>query len=1132
MAASPDDLEAQLAALSPRQRALVERLMAERAGRDDRIARRPAGLVHVPASFEQERLWFMDKLVSYRAVYVVPVALRLRGPLDSGALATALNHVVRRHEVLRTVFAEDGGRPVQVAQPHLTVPLPVEDVGAAADPAAEARRRSVEVVCRPVDLARGPLLWARLFRLGPVDHVLLLTLHHIVSDAWSLAVLFQELEGYYAAALADRSTGPLPELPIQYGDFALWQRQRLQGDVLDGLLGYWRTRLEGAPDLIDLPLDRPRSAQRRSQGRFFPVRFEPALVERARAWGQLEGATLHMTFLAAFKAVLARYCRQDDVVVGVPIAGRARSEVQPLIGYFLNWLVLRTHVGDDPSFRELLGRVRAVALGAYAHQELPFALLVQELHPRRNLSSTPLFQVSFSLRDGQVVLPRLAGLRTSFFELGGGATHYDLMADLWVDEEGAVVGNLPYDDDLFDEASIAGLSARLTHLLEAAVTDPERPISRLPWMPRTERRRLLQAWRPPQRQAPSACLHELFEAQARGRPGALAAVSGEGSLGYGELDRRANRLAHLLLDLGAGPERAVAICCERSLEMVVGIMAILKAGGCYLPLDPDSPKERLAYMLEDAGAVALVSQADLASRLPERRPPVVWLDADRERIEARPDWSPDVRVEPANLAYVIYTSGSTGTPKGVTVSHANVTRLFDATRAWFDFGAEDVWSLFHSDTFDFSVWELWGALLHGGKLVVVPSWVTRAPDAFLDLLARERVTVLCQTPSAFGALRDVVVDRPEAELALRWVILGGEALELESLRPWFERFGDRRPRLVNMYGITETTVHVTCRPIGREDLAGGAASPIGGPIPDLELYVLDRHLEPVPTGVPGELYVGGAGLARGYLGRPELTARRFLPNPFGEAGSRLYRTGDLVRLLPRGELSYLGRTDEQVKIRGHRIELGEVRAALARAPGVRRAVVVARRDESGRLCLVAYVVAGGDEQPGIGELRRAVQARLPGYMVPSAFVFLAELPLTRNGKVDVQALPPPGGQRPLLEREYAPPRSPEERTLAGIWAELLNVERVGTHDNFFELGGHSLLAVQLISRVRQATGLELPVALLFQEPTLEGMARALPRFEAAGAKLGPAAPGDVVSSLSDEEVEALLARALQAEASR
>ncbi|HEY7200339.1 MAG TPA: amino acid adenylation domain-containing protein [Candidatus Dormibacteraeota bacterium] len=1129
MTTAQQDLEARLERLSPRQRELVERLAAQRAWRGGRLVPRPAGWNRVPASFDQERLWFMDQLVPHRIVYHVPLAFRIRGALDPAAVDWAFNQVIARHESLRTTFEEEAGRPIQVVHDALPIEVRVVDVSDADHPQDAARRCAAEDASEPFDLTTGPLTRARLYRMGPRDHVLLVTQHHIVSDFWSVGLLFQELQALYSARVAG-DPSPLPALSLQYPDFALWQQEFLQGEALDRLVEYWRGHLAGAPDVVDLPADRPRPLERRGLGRFHPLRFDAAAIAGLRRLAQEEGATLLMALLAVFKGVLARSCRQPDVVVGVPITGRSRGEVQEVIGYFLNWLAIRTHVGDDPTFRELLRRVRDAAVGAYAHQELPFDRVVQAVQPARSLGSTPLFQVSLSLRDSQPVPPRLGGLDVSAFPLIGGGTHYDLMVELWAEDD-TVTGGLPYNTDLFDEPTVARIGGHLRQLLAAAAAEPDRPISTLSMLAPEERRAVLAPWGAPEDAGERPPLHALFEERARRSPGAVAASCEGERLTYDELNRRANRLARALRGRGAGPEAIVAICTERSLDTVVAILAVLKAGAAYLPLDPDYPAERLAYMLRDARAIAVVAQPEAAGRLPDERPPTLLVDDDG--LEALPDGNLDAPVDPSAAAYVIYTSGSTGAPKGTVVTHRNVTRLFATTRPWFDFGPEDVWTLFHSYAFDFSVWELWGALLHGGRLVVVPQWVSRAPDAFLDLIAEEGVTVLNQTPSAFRELSRLALERGPADLPLRLVVFGGEALDVESLRPWFDRFGDERPRLVNMYGITETTVHVTYRPLRRADLDRAGASVMGRPLPDLGAVVLDANLKPVPAGVPGELHVSGAGLSRGYLGRPDLTAERFVPDPHsGQPGARMYRTGDLAKLLPGGELVYLGRIDSQVKIRGHRIELGEVQAALTATPGVREAAVIAR-EERGDRRLVAYVVPDGPDAAGAGHLGRSLRSRLPEYMVPASFVEVDELPLTPNGKVDARRLPAPDGRRPEQERPYVAPRTPDERLVAEVWSEVLHVERVGATDNFFDLGGHSLMAVQVVGRLRARSGIGLPIAVLFQRSTVESLAAALAEPQDAGEPAVEAAGADdLVSSLSDDEVEALLSVADQAEEPR
>ncbi|HEX8694770.1 MAG TPA: non-ribosomal peptide synthase/polyketide synthase, partial [Longimicrobium sp.] len=1045
----------------------------------------------LPLSFAQRRLWFIDRLEPGSAAYNLPVALRLRGELDPAGLAWALTEMVRRHEVLRTTFAVGaGGEPVQVVHEPAPVRLPVIDLSAV-DPArrgALVERLANEEAARPFDLARGPVLRCALLRLGDAESVVLFTMHHIAGDGWSIEILQREVTALYDAWTRGEDAN-LPELPVQYADHAVWQRRWLEGEVLDRQVAYWRRRLDGAPAVLELPLDHPRPATTSGRGASHGFALPPELSRALRDLGRGAGATPYMTLLAAWQALLARYGAGDDVVVGTPVAGRTRLETEGLIGFFVNTLVIRTRLEGDPTFREALARVREGVLEAQAHQDVPFERLVDELEVERSLSHTPLFQVLFTFRqaapgDGEL---RLGGTEIDTLASDSGTAKFDLTLGM-SDFGGHVAGSISYRAELFDAATVERMAGHFVRLLERAAAAPDLRLSELELLGDAERRLLLEAWNPAETIVPERTLHERFVLQAARTPDAPAVTFGAETLTYAELEERSGRLARRLRGMGVGPETAVALCVERSAELVVGILGVLKAGGAYVPLDPDYPADRLRYTLEDAGARVLLTQAALRARLEEAAPSisVVCLDAAETGDEAESQLDLAGGAAAENLAYVIYTSGSTGRPKGVQVTHGSVLRLMQATEPWFGFGESDVWTLFHSSAFDFSVWEIWGALLYGGRLVVVPFEVSRAPEEFRALLSREGVTVLNQTPSAFRQL--IEADRATGEeagpLALKWVIFGGEALSLEALRPWIERHGDDRPRLVNMYGITETTVHVTYRPITREDVERGEASVIGVPIPDLRLYLLDGSLRPVPLGVPGEIHVGGAGVARGYLGRPALTAERFVPDPYGSVpGARLYRSGDLARRSGDGELEYLGRGDQQVKVRGFRIEPGEIEAALLRHPGVREAVVLAREDRPGEKRLVAYVVA--DAWPGADALRAHLSARLPDYMVPGALVELDALPLTPSGKVDRRALPAP---ELAAERPYVAPRTAAEEVLAEIWSAVLGVERVGAEDNFFELGGHSLVATRVVSRARHAFGVELPLRAVFEAQTVRALA--------------------------------------------
>jgi amino acid adenylation domain-containing protein len=1039
----------------------------------------------LPLSFAQQRLLFLEELAPGTPLYNILVALRIEGPLEREILQRTFDELVRRHESLRTTFATSGHGAVQVIHPSRSADLRTIDLRGLSpdDRRAEALRLARQEAGRAFDLVRGPLLRVTLLHLSEVDQMLLLAMHHIVSDGWSVELLLRE-----AATLVDAFSrgedSPLSEPRLQYADFAAWQRRWLQGAVLERQLRYWREQLGSAPEPLALPTDRSRPALRGWRGAQVPVRWPASLAHRIQTLGRHGGATTFMMLLAAFESALHRYTGQERIVVGTPVANRNRAELESLVGFFANTLALAIDLGGDPPFEELVVRVREVALDAYAHQDLPFEMLMDYLQPERDLSRTPIFQVALAFQNLPSRPLTLPHRQVSFVELGGQVSKFDWTLALTETSEG-LTGSLEYATDLYDRATVLRFLGNLETLLAGALESPQQRLSELPLLTAAERHQLLG-----QRRMASpvpAPLHRLFEAAAERDPQAVAVVDGDRSLRYGELEERANRLAHHLRRLGVGREIRVALFFERSAEIVVGLLAVLKAGGAYVPLDPTYPRERLAFVLADTAAPVILTQEALVGHLPASPGAcIVRLDADAEALDRESPERPAVEGAVDQAAYVIYTSGSTGNPKGVVIPHANVVRLFTATEAWFNFGPQDVWTLFHSYAFDFSVWEIWGALLYGGRLVVVPYFVSRSPGAFHELLHGEGVTVLNQTPSAFRQLIRVEEEGERPPLSLRCVIFGGEALEPYHLRPWVDRHGDRTPELVNMYGITETTVHVTYRPIRRADL-GGPGSPIGGPIPDLELHVLDRWLRLLAFGVPGELFVGGAGLARGYLNRPELTADRFLPDPLsGQAGARLYRTGDLVRRLASGEIEYLGRIDSQIKLRGFRIELGEIEAALAANPAVRETVVLLRREVAGEARLVAYVVPRPGATPTAGGLRSFLLDKLPEHALPAAFVLLGELPLTPNGKLDRRALPAPDIARPELDEGYAAPGSPVERALAEIWEEILDLERVGVRDNFFALGGDSIRSIRLIALARER-GIELSLPQLFQHPTIAAL---------------------------------------------
>ncbi len=1078
----------------------------------------------LPLSYAQQRLWFLDQLKPDSALYNIPIALRLVGTLKVIALEQSLQSIITRHEALHTNFVIVDGQPTQIIHTETNWRISVKDLQYLSPTEQEiaGQQLAQKQAIQPFDLASEALVRVTLVVLSETEHLMLVCMHHVVSDAWSIGVFVQELVALYNAYSQSqpslRDATRIAPLPVQYADFAIWQRQYLKGDVLQTQLGYWQEQLANAPALLLLPSDRPRPAVQTFNGAHQEFTLSVELTQKLTKLSQQQGVTLFMTLLAAFDILLYRYTGTEDILVGSSIANRNRSEIEGLIGFFVNTLVMRTNLTGNPSFSELLGRVREMAMDAYAHQDLPFEMLVEALQPQRDLSHTPLFQVMFTLQNAPMSSVELAGLTVSSLPAESATAKFDLTL-LMENTAAGLVGVWEYSTDLFDASTIERMVGHFVTLLEGIVANPEERISQLPLLIQPEQHQLLVEWNLTQADyLKDKCIHQLFEEQVERTPHAVAVVFENQQLTYQQLNCRANQLAHYLQSLGVEADVLVGLCVERSLEMMVGLLGILKAGGAYVPLDPDYPQERLAYMLNDSQVRVLLTQEKLLTSLPEHGARIVCLDTDWEDISTESKDNPISSLTTDNLAYVIYTSGSTGQPKGTLINHSNVIRLFEATNSWYHFNSQDVWTLFHSYAFDFSVWEIWGALLYGGRLVVVPYLVTREPESFYKLLCQEKVTILNQTPSAFRQLIQAEQSIAIAgDLNLRLVIFGGEALELKSLQPWFERHGDRSPQLVNMYGITETTVHVTYRPLSKADL-NGAASVIGRPIPDLQVYVLDEHLQPVPIGVAGEMYVGGAGVARGYLNRPELTAQRFISHPFNDnPKARLYKSGDKARYLPNGELEYLGRIDQQVKIRGFRIELGEIEALLAQHPAVWESVVMVRSDEPGDKRLVAYVVPQLEQSPTAVELRRFLKQKLPEYMLPTTFVQLEALPLTANGKVDRRALPAPNTARPELEDVFVAPSTPEEKILAAIWAKVLSVEQVGINDNFFTLGGDSIRSIQVLSQAREQ-GLSFSVQQLFQHQTIHELVEELQTQENDITKLELTQPFSLISQADKQQL--------------
>ncbi|MEL5450757.1 amino acid adenylation domain-containing protein [Serratia bockelmannii] len=1042
----------------------------------------------LPLSFAQQRLWFLTQLDGMSEIYHMPLALRLRGPLNLAAWQSSLDALYARHDALRTVFISRDGQPQALILPIAGLPLTIHDLRGVADAQARAAMLIREEAAAPFDLAGGPLLRASLIRLSDEEQLFALTCHHIISDGWSNGILLRELGALYGA-LCRGEPSPLPPLALQYADYAHWQRQWLQPARLSKQADYWRQTLGDAPALLTLPTDRPRPAVQSFAGDRVAVSLDAELTAALRQFSLRQGCTLFITLLTAWSVVLSRLSGQRDLVIGTPEANRRRLETEPMIGFFVSTLALRIDLSDDPDLSTLALRVRDTLLAARDHGDLPFEQVVEQVNPPRHRGHTPLFQVMLSWQDGSVHDIGLPGLQAEAIDAGYAAAKYDMTLDLTeIGEE--IAGSLYYATALFDRETAERYGIYLRQVLQSIALAAPQPVSQLALLPQNERQRLLHGWnRTPDEPQADLCPHHHLERLALRTPEAIAAVCGEERLSYRALNERANALAQVLIARGVGPDRLVALCAERSTPMLVGLLAILKAGGAYVPLDPAYTGERLEYILHDARPVLLLADAAGRSALSGADVPTMALEEGWGTEAANPQVA---GLTAANLAYVIYTSGSTGKPKGVMVEHRQVERLFTATDAGFGFDAGDVWCLFHSFAFDFSVWEIWGAWRHGGRLVIVPQETARSAPAFYQLVCHQGVTVLNQTPSAFKAFIQAQDNTPHR---LRYIVFGGEMLNPADLAPWYARNRPDAPRLINMYGITETTVHVTYREMSPADITG-SGSPIGRRIPDLRLYLLDEHGQPVAQGAVGELYVGGLGVARGYLNRPELNAQRFLDDPF-VAGERMYRAGDLARYLPNGELEYLGRNDQQVKIRGFRIECGEVEAALLDHPEVRSVAVDAWQDNGGDKRLVAWAVPGeeGDRETLALRLRQHLAGRLPDYMVPTAFVWLDALPLTTNGKLDKRALPAPE-LGAAARAVYEAPANERERLLASIWRQLLNVERVGRHDDFFALGGHSLLAVQLANRVQQA-GWRLPLSALFAAPVLQALAQWLEREGAA-----------------------------------
>ncbi|HVG06167.1 MAG TPA: amino acid adenylation domain-containing protein [Thermoanaerobaculia bacterium] len=1071
----------------------IKRLSGENVAPSDLV--RWAGSGDPPLSFAQQRLWFLDQLQSGSVAYNVPIVLRFSGLLRPHRLIWALSEVVRRHDILRTTFKAVGDSPVQVV--HLPAEWSVPWVDLRRLPPkvreSEAIRLADEEASRPFDLERGPLLRTTMLTLDDTEFRMLLTMHHIISDGWSVEVVQREL-GVLYSSLDTGPPPPLSELPVQYADFAAWQRRHFAGQVLEAELRYWRRQLAGAPRSLNLPLDRPRPPRQRLQVNFEQVSFPSDLLESLERFGRSRGATLFMTLLAGFEALLQRITGQGDFLLGSPVPGRSRRQLEELIGFFVNTLVQRAELEDDPRFPELVRRVRETTLTAYAHQDFPFERLVEEMEPRANCSGLPYVQVMLCWAPGPSMVEMGRDLRLEIAKTYSGVSDCDLSLFLRQTNEGRLKAVAWYASELFEAPTVRRLLDWLGVLLQNVAVEPEARISDLSLLSSEEREQVLKVWNRTATEIPPQPVHELFLQWAKRTPDALAVGWESGQLTYRDLKDRASRLAQRLQGQGVGPETVVALCLDRSPDLVTAALAVLQSGGCYLPMDPVFPAERLAWTVRDSGAVLLVTTRALAPS----SVPVEMVLLDDVHAEERPSFPPLSDPGGNKLAYVIYTSGSTGTPKGCELSHHGLSNLIAWHHRTYQLGPADRSALLAGPGFDASVWETWAPLTAGASLHIPPREVIPSPSRLLDWIAERRITVMfLPTPLAEA----VLAERLPEGLMLRTLLTGGDRL---LVRPR----SDLPFEIVNHYGPTESTVVATA---GRVSPQGERKPGIGLPVANTRVYVLDLSLQPVPMGVPGELCLAGDALARGYLGRPDLTAERFLPDPFSSSGSRLYRTGDLARWLPQGDIEFLGRRDHQIKAHGYRIELGEIETSLMTHPHVEAAVVLAREGAAREPRLVAYVVPAPGQEPGIAALRSFLEAWLPSYLIPSAFVFLPTLPLTPNGKVDRRALPEP---EPLKRGTY--PSSPLELIVAEAWKEVLEVDRVDVDDSFWKLGGDSILATRVLARLENSLEVDLPLKTMFLSPTLRQFAKAVGEVILISAQVGADCWTDTIQDLHEE----------------
>jgi amino acid adenylation domain-containing protein len=1053
------------------------------------ISRRSAKDSSMPLSFAQERFWFLQNLEPDSTAYNITACRHVFEPVDATRLESALHAVVGKHEILRTNFPENDGSPTQVVRPEMYPKLAIYDLGHLQPSEKAATSASIieKLAKQTFDLAGEPLLRIALIRISDQDFRIVLTMHHIICDAWSIGIFFAELNSFCKTSSLGPMVGPLP---IQYGDYAVWERDRHSSGILSSQIDYWRTKLKGSPAHLDIPLDHPRPESLGYESRLHRFRLDAATSESLKSLARQEGATLFMVLLAVFKSLLFRYTSQEDVVVGTPVTTRNQSELEKLIGCFINTLVLRTEIPKGATTRELLARVRATVLDSLNHADIPFEILVNELVTGRDLSRSPLFQVGFILQNTPA---------SSDYDVVSGGTTLDLTLYMW-ESDGVIGGSLEYNATLFDARTIAWFAGCFETLAAGMAGQPDAAIARLPVLTAAQEIEWFEKYDGPALTFPDGCVHEWIDRQASKTPDAIAAVCDDEELTYRELQVRSNRLAHRLRELGVGQNSLVALCLNRSTDLAVAPLAVWKAGGAYVPLDPEFPRDRLAFMLEDSAAAVLVTESQLLDRLPSNLPAMICLDHDRRTIESTSRHSPDPLTTANSVAYVLYTSGSTGKPKGVEIRHRSLVNFLASMQREPGIAPSDRLLAVTTFSFDIAGLELYLPLVSGARVVIAPRDAAFDGDALATILNDSKITIMQATPVTWRLLLE---SGWQGTPGLK-LLCGGEALKSELAAQLVATGAE----VWNLYGPTETTIWSTLQRIHSE----GARVSIGRPIANTQVHLLDEHGQPVPPGIAGELYIGGAGLARGYLGREELTAQRFVNSPF-HAGQRLYRTGDLVRRLQNGDLEYKGRADHQVKVRGFRIELGEIEAALERQVEISQAVAVVREDKAGDQQLTAYMTASNGIKPDSAELRKALRAFLPEYMIPSSFVQLDEFPLTPNRKVDRKALvaleyrplhisdSPPlesgsitaehaaFGDDNLSPNQYARPSNELELTMSEIWCDVLCLQRIGVLDNFFEAGGHSLSAVRLISRLRAAMDMELPLRCIFIHPTISELSR-------------------------------------------